>query len=180
MSPRNNEERVATDDTVDAASVAPPPDAASPEAGLPSEPTVLRDIEREGTLAAEGQTQSELGPLRRGESVGRLTILRKLGAGGMGFVYLAYDPDLDRKVALKLLRRENGETTRTRLYREAQALAKLAHPNIVAVHDVGTHHGQTWVSMEFIEGQTLDAWRCLSMTLRHSSVAFSEGSFSRG
>lgn len=94
----------------------------------------------------------------RGDSVGRFTILRTLGAGGMGVVYLAYDPELDRKVALKLIRGGSSEAARTRLYREAQALGKLSHPNVVAVHDVGTHRGQVWVAMEFVVGQTLMTW----------------------
>ena len=80
-------------------------------------------------------------------------ILSRLGAGGMGVVYAAYDPELDRKVALKLLRpdmRGGGSTSatdsRTRLLREARALGKIAHPNIVAVHDVGEHEGLVWLA----------------------------------
>ena len=97
--------------------------------------------------------------LRRGESVGRFTILRTLGAGGMGVVYAAYDPELDRNIALKLIRGSTSEAAEARLYREAQALAKLSHPNVVAVHDVGTYGGQVWLAMEFVVGKTLSAWR---------------------
>jgi tetratricopeptide (TPR) repeat protein len=97
-----------------------------------------------------------------GELIGRYVILSKLGAGGMGVVYAAYDPELDRKLALKLLltaRTEAAESIgRARLLREAQALAKLSHPHVVAVHDVGEHHGDVWIAMEFVEGQTLAAW----------------------
>ncbi|MEM7156823.1 MAG: serine/threonine-protein kinase [Myxococcota bacterium] len=101
--------------------------------------------------------------LTRGAAVGRLMILRRLGVGGMGVVYGAYDAELDRKVALKLLIRGKGtETARTRLLREAQALAKLGHPNVVAIHDVGTHEGQVWLSMEFVDGKTLGDWRTLA------------------
>ncbi|MCA9717935.1 MAG: protein kinase, partial [Myxococcales bacterium] len=64
----------------------------------------------------------------------------------------------DREVAVKLILGNDSAVARTRLYREAQALAKLAHPNVVAVHDVGTHRGQVWVSMEFVVGRTFGAW----------------------
>jgi len=99
--------------------------------------------------------------------VGRYVVLRELGAGGMGVVYAAYDPELDRKVALKLLRASEGGTgtgagTRTsahgRLLREAKALAQLSHPNVVAVHDVGEHEGRVYLAMEFVEGKTLGSW----------------------
>jgi len=77
-------------------------------------------------------------------------------------VYAAYDPELDRKVALKLLLPRAGGVAdtgaRTRLVREAQALAKLSHPNVVAVHDVGTHGDSVWIAMEFVAGETLTAW----------------------
>ena len=98
--------------------------------------------------------------LTRGTVVGRYVLLDKLGAGGMGIVYAAYDPELDRKVALKLLLpgRGGSESGRARLLREAQALAKLTHPNVVAIHDVGTHDQQIWIAMEFVPGQTLGAW----------------------
>lgn len=102
------------------------------------------------------------GQLPRGAAVGRFVLLREIGAGGMGVVYAAYDPELDRKVALKLLLPKVGEGAdsegRTRLVREAQALAKLSHPNVVAVHDVGTHDDSVWIAMEFVAGQTLSAW----------------------
>jgi serine/threonine protein kinase len=71
-------------------------------------------------------------------------VLAKLGAGGMGIVYAAYDPELDRKVALKMLLGEDSRDAegRARLLREAQALAKFSHPEIVAIHDVGEHRGR--------------------------------------
>jgi len=103
------------------------------------------------------------GPLNRGSVVGRYVVLNVLGFGGMGVVYAAYDPELDRKVALKLLRAAPDEAAggdaRSRLLREAQALAKLSHPNVVAVHDVGAIETGVWLAMEFVEGQTLDKWR---------------------
>ena len=79
----------------------------------------------------------------RGTLVGRYVVLDVLGRGGMGVVYAAYDSQLDRKVALKLLHADGaaGSTGggRSRLLAEAQAMARLSHPNVVAIHDVGTH-----------------------------------------
>ena len=98
----------------------------------------------------------------RGEAIGRYLLLSCLGRGGMGVVYAAYDPELDRKVALKLLLPHVGGggdgMMEARLSREAQALAKLTHPNVVAIHDVGTHGRQMWIAMELVAGQTLTAW----------------------
>ncbi|MBL8976567.1 MAG: serine/threonine protein kinase, partial [Myxococcales bacterium] len=92
-------------------------------------------------------------------AIGRFTVLRELGRGGTGVVYAAYDEQLDRKVAVKLLHSETREDlARTRLLREAQAMARLAHPNIVGVHEVGTHGRQIYVAMEFVHGMTLHAW----------------------
>ena len=113
------------------------------------------------TLAADEQSASpgEQRTLARAELVGRYVVLSRLGAGAMGVVYAAFDPDLDRKVALKLLLSGHGGTAAARLLREAQALARLAHPNVVAVHDVGLHEGSVFVAMEFVDGQTLrDLW----------------------
>src|SRR5262249_52906096 len=75
-----------------------------------------------------------------GGRLGSFFVLRKLGEGGMGAVYLAYDEELDRKVALKLLHR--GAAARAWLRREGRALGRLAHPNVVAVHGIGEHEGR--------------------------------------
>jgi tetratricopeptide (TPR) repeat protein/predicted Ser/Thr protein kinase len=102
-----------------------------------------------------------------GQLVGRYVVLNALGAGGMGVVYAAYDPQLDRKVALKLLHSEtvsrSGGTQsfndgHARLLREAQAMARLRHPNVVSVHDVGTVGDRVFIAMEFVEGSTLKSW----------------------
>ncbi|KIG17920.1 High-affnity carbon uptake protein Hat/HatR [Enhygromyxa salina] len=94
--------------------------------------------------------------------MGRYVLLDQLGTGAMGVVYSAYDPELDRKLALKLLHpgssSREAKATRNRLRREAQALARLTHPNVVAVHDVGTHAGRVFVAMEFVAGRTLRQW----------------------
>src|ERR1700756_5061308 len=88
------------------------------------------------------------------QSLDRYVLLEKLGSGGMGTVYAAYDRRLDRKVALKLLRTEN-EHYRERLMREAQARARLSHPNVVAVFDAGAAEGRLFLAMEFVRGGTL-------------------------
>jgi serine/threonine protein kinase len=97
-----------------------------------------------------------------GDRVGRYLVLSSIGAGGMGVVFAAYDPQLDRKVALKLLRANlgaNAQEARTRLKREAQAIAQLNHPNVVGVYDVGTTDvGDVYIAMEFVEGDTLTTW----------------------
>jgi tetratricopeptide (TPR) repeat protein/predicted Ser/Thr protein kinase len=93
--------------------------------------------------------------------VGRYLVLSKIGMGGMGVVYAAYDPELDRKVALKFLLAGSGvkqDQRRERLLREAQALAKFSHPEIVAIYDFGEHPLGVWLAMEFIDGRTLSAW----------------------
>jgi eukaryotic-like serine/threonine-protein kinase len=105
-------------------------------------------------------------PVSRGDRIGRYTILRKLGSGGMGVVHAAFDPRLDRQVALKLLDHVPGGETeggsegraQRRLLREAQAMARLAHPNVVTVHEVDTHDDQVFMAMEYVEGQTLREW----------------------
>ncbi|MFZ6179149.1 tetratricopeptide repeat protein [Nannocystis pusilla] len=119
-------------------------------------------------LAATVATGGGAGPrepvrLQRGAALGRYLVLGPLGAGGMGVVYAAYDPELDRKVAIKLWHAAAGAATsadlaRGRLQREAQALAKLQHPNVVAVYDVGTHDNRVFVAMEHIDGWTLTQW----------------------
>ncbi|MCA9706890.1 MAG: serine/threonine protein kinase [Myxococcales bacterium] len=90
--------------------------------------------------------------------IGRFMVLEPLGAGGMGTVYAAYDDVLDRKVAVKVLRGSADEHARERMLREARAMARLSHPNIVAVHEVGEHEGQVFLAMEFVRGQSLDRW----------------------
>jgi eukaryotic-like serine/threonine-protein kinase len=89
--------------------------------------------------------------------VGRFIVLDVLGAGGMGLVYAAYDPELDRKIAVKVVRLRSGIGP-SWLIREAQAMARLSHPNVVTVHDVGTIGDAVFIAMEFVEGVTLREW----------------------
>jgi tetratricopeptide (TPR) repeat protein/predicted Ser/Thr protein kinase len=97
----------------------------------------------------------------RGSAIGRFLVLEKLGEGGMGVVYAAYDPTLNRRVALKLLQVAHagpGRDSRLRLIREAQALAQLSHPGVVAVYEVGEHQADVFIAMELVEGATLKEW----------------------
>lgn len=100
--------------------------------------------------------------LARGQTIGRYVVIECLGVGGMGVIYSAWDPKLDRKLAIKIVRDRNGrlssDRSRVRLLREGQALARLRHANVITVHDVGTHDGRVFVAMEFVEGQTLQQW----------------------
>ena len=94
-------------------------------------------------------------------TLGRYRLERKLGEGGMGVVHAAFDPDLERRVALKVLRVEDrsGSTeARQRLLREARAMARLTHPNVVVVHEVGNAHGRDYVAMELIDGDSVSDW----------------------
>lgn len=123
--------------------------------GQPGNQAALAEtLEREGTPAA---------PLARGTTLGRYIVLEVLGRGGAGVVLAAFDPELERRVAIKLLAPSGGGPAATseaqaRLVREAQALAQLSHPAVVAVHDVGVHDVGVWLAMELVEGQTLAEW----------------------
>src|SRR5258706_16338218 len=76
----------------------------------------------------------------------------------MGTVYAAHDADLDRRIALKILRGAGSEAARARLLREARAMARLSHPAVVTVHEVGTASGVDYVAMELIDGSTVAEW----------------------
>jgi serine/threonine protein kinase len=92
-----------------------------------------------------------------------------LGEGGKGRVFAAYDPELDRGVAIKLLHAD-GEQLQSRLLREGKAMAKLSHPNVVAVHDIGTHAGGLFVAMELVDGVTLKSWLAAAPRSRREIV----------
>jgi serine/threonine protein kinase/tetratricopeptide (TPR) repeat protein len=158
-------------------------DESEPEGAVEPEPAVEdssepADFDPHATLASRVRRRSggkrgrlPARELARGETVGRYVILEKLGVGAMGVVHAAWDPDLDRKIALKLL---HGERHGERLLREAQAMARLSHPNVITVHDVGEVEARpgdaasvgpsrdkevrVFMAMEFVEGGTLATW----------------------
>ena len=103
-----------------------------------------------------------LAPFERPSAIGRYLILAEVGRGGSAEVYAAYDPELDRRVAVKFLRLDlSGGSTgeaRARLSREAKAIARLSHPNVVAVYDAGSWNDRVFIAMEFVEGETLARW----------------------
>lgn len=123
------------------------------------------------TFPSRGSLVSQESPalfgteLPAGTIIGRYMIVEPLGSGGLGDVYTAYDPELDRRLAIKLLRPTPGGTGDSgagsgsdRLQREAKAMARLAHPNVVAVHDVGRAGDDVFIAMERVEGLTLSQW----------------------
>ncbi|MDC0720948.1 serine/threonine protein kinase [Nannocystis bainbridge] len=129
----------------------------------------LVQVPRDGPVHSTISTQSgqtvrvstRIVAFQPGETIGRFTVLDRLGSGAMGVVYSAYDPELDRKIALKVLHTRNQDSSargNARLLREAQAMARLSHPNVVVVHDVGMHRQDVFVAMEFIRGKTLQSW----------------------
>jgi tetratricopeptide (TPR) repeat protein/tRNA A-37 threonylcarbamoyl transferase component Bud32 len=98
--------------------------------------------------------------LRPGSVIVRYHILAPIGAGAMGTVYSAYDPVLDRRVALKLVRQPRVATDEGRqlILHEAQAMARLQHPNVVAVHDAGAFEDQLFIAMELVDGENVRSW----------------------
>jgi tetratricopeptide (TPR) repeat protein len=126
---------------------------------LPGEPHTPAPLSQVSPSAGLGPAEDHaLPPLRRGDSLGRYHIRDLLGTGGMSIVYVAHDPDLDREVALKILRRHTDAAARAWLLREARALARISHRNVIAVHDVGVHDDHVYIAMERVDGITLAAW----------------------
>lgn len=153
---------------------ASPPPATSPDAAATANQGLLLDTTRDaqqpvvaGLLA---QALATPDPLPR--KLGRYTLLQRIGEGGMGWVYKAHDPQLDRAMAVKILRVDGDPavhaTRQLRLLREAQALARLSHPNVVTVHDAGMEGQQVYVAMEYVVGTTLDGW------LRNGTHSFAQ------
>jgi hypothetical protein len=127
------------------------------------------DLRARGTSSGESTLAGVEGPplaadeaLAPGVRLGRYVLAEKLGQGGMGVVYSAHDPDLDRKVAIKVLHAGLAAQDATegpqRLLREAQAMAKLSHPNVLTVHDVGVVGARLFIAMDLIEGCDLGRW----------------------
>ena len=117
---------------------------------------VRRDEALEETATAAGSPGVPVAAVHG--RLGKYTLEGELGAGGMGVVHAAFDPDLERRVAIKVLRHATGEVARARLLREARAMAKLSHANVVTVHEVGTIDGRDFVAMELVDGESLAGW----------------------
>ncbi len=126
--------------------------AAAPEVDLAELSPALSGDESDGPLR-------EVLDAEPPEQVGRFRLGARLGAGGMGVVYQAHDPDLDREIAIKFLHPGRSSTRhRQRLLREAQALARFSHPNVVHVYEVGSEGSTVFIAMELIPGHTLAQW----------------------
>ncbi len=109
-----------------------------------------------GRIVEGLQRSSALAP---GTMVGRYVVEQWIGEGAAGVVYAAHDPELDRRVALKLLQSTvDSEGVRSKLLREARAMAKLAHPHVVGVYDAGSFGEHVFLAMEFVDGATLRTW----------------------
>ncbi|MEM9457236.1 MAG: serine/threonine-protein kinase [Myxococcota bacterium] len=130
-----------SDDTLDAIGVP-----------IPAFEGLVAAIERERVFEALFEASAP------SHELGRYVVTGTLGRGAMGTVFKAFDSSLDRRVALKVLHKELDAMHTTRLLREAQALAKLSHPNVVQVYEVGEFEGQTFVAMELVKGKTLREW----------------------
>jgi tetratricopeptide (TPR) repeat protein len=116
-------------------------------------------------IASRGRTPGRegrpfIGQLTPGAQVGRYHVLGAIGRGGMGEVYAAYHPDLDRRIALKVVYAAGagGSEHAVRLLREARAIARLSHPHVIQVYDAGIVEGGIYIAMEFVAGATLDQW----------------------
>src|SRR5690348_11951340 len=128
------------------------------------DPSAETEAERPGAPAAPS--------LEAGAQLGKYKLERMLGAGGMGVVWAATDPDLERPVAIKLLRVADGsETQRTRLLREARAMARLKHPNVLTVYEVGTAARVDYIAMELVDGGSLGEWLASTPAREHVIAA---------
>ena len=92
-----------------------------------------------------------------GRTISHYRLLKKIGEGGMGEVYLAEDTELDRKIALKFLPLfySKDPEVNARFKREAKATAALNHPNIITIHEIGEFEGRTYIAMEYVDGKSL-------------------------
>ncbi len=128
----------------------------------------VRDEALAATLPSHDVKPAPKTNLTRGDRVGRYEIERVLGSGAMGIVYAAYDPDIDRRVALKMIRFDSHDPNRrARMLREAQAMARVAHPDVITVHDVGTYQTAMFIAMELVVGGTLREWLGAESRSRH-------------
>jgi tetratricopeptide (TPR) repeat protein len=129
--------------------------------------------DRDPTVSGGGTPVPPRGAVHAGQRLGRYVVSEKIGQGGMGTVWSAWDPQLDRHVALKVLRTDYDDPVyHARVIREAQSLARLAHPNVVPVYDVGIDFGLLWVAMQLVRGTTLTEWLAKPHAWREIVAAF--------
>ncbi len=111
---------------------------------------MLETVDRDAKPATPGE------PPLAGSRFGRYTILDEIGRGAMATVYTAYDDQLDRKVAIKLIRDPDAH-----VHQEAQAVARISHPNVVQIYEIGRFEGQEFIAMELIDGVNLTTWQAI-------------------
>jgi len=138
--------------------------------------TVVAEALRSMTVSA---TVGAPSVLAKGMRLARYDILDVVGVGALGVVYRAYDPELQRQVALKTVRpgtpsSRGTEAAQERLLQEARTMARLSHPNVVNVYDAGIHDGHVFLVMEIVEGMTLTAWLCEQSSWQDMLDAFLE------
>ncbi len=144
---------------------------------MESDPTDVGDDDAGGRLAeraepdrlgralARARVAEKLFARKEAVHVGRYQLLEQVGAGGMGIVWGAWDPELDRRVAIKILHAKHA-AARERIVAEGQALAKLSHPNVVSIYDVGVIDEDVYLVMEWVRGKTLREWSSEPRTVR--------------
>ena len=125
--------------------------------GSPTLPLPLRATARACNLSVS-TTPGAVAPMAI-STIGRYQILERLGQGGMGVVYRAFDPQIERDVAIKVISAQLVDQSehRERFFREARAAGRLAHKNIITIFDLGEDNGQPYIAMEYVEGQSLEA-----------------------
>ncbi len=122
---------------------------------MPDDPSAAATV----TRLDDRTNHANVAAVAPGTTIGRFVVVGHLGAGGMGSVYAAFDAQLQRRIAIKVLRPDaRGTDGHARLLREAQAMARLAHPNVVTVHEVGAYGDDVFLAMEYVEGRTLKRW----------------------
>ncbi len=149
-----------------------------PGSGAPVAPGCEASMDRtvKGGVPDEIPSPPGSHEFRPGDRLGRYRLVERVGSGGMGVVWRAWDPDLERPAAVKVLRMEDPELA-ARLLREARVAATLRHPHLVSVHDAGQQEGATWLVMDFVEGVPFSDW--LAMALPSGEAAPPEAALRR-
>ncbi|MBX7116559.1 MAG: serine/threonine-protein kinase [Myxococcaceae bacterium] len=141
---------------------APGPDALATEPPTRPGPPGASPAPPSEAVAPTAASHSLMQKIERGVTIGRYVVLNPIASGSMGAVFAAYDPELDRKVALKILRVDipgvDPDEMRARFMREAQAMARVVHPHVITVYDIGTYGPHAFFAMNFVEGGTLGTW----------------------